>query len=97
MLDFIETFEPTAPEPQPEAPEGGRFALIAKAIEEIRPRLQRDGGDCHLLSVEGNVVKVKMTGACVGCQLAFLTVNGIQAKLIERLGFLVRVVPVPGA
>ena len=38
-----------------------------------------------------------MSGACVGCQLAFVTVHGIQAKLIERLGFPVRVVPVPGA
>lgn len=97
MLDFAEQIETTAPELQPETTEGGRFKLVARAIDEIRPRLQRDGGDCHLVSVEGNVVKVRMSGACAGCQLAFMTVHGIQAKLIEKLGFLVRVVPMPSA
>jgi len=97
MLDFSENFETAAPELQPEAGEDERFRLVAKALDELRPRLQRDGGDCHLVCVEGNLVKVRMSGACVGCQLAFVTVHGIQAKLIERLGFPVRVVPVPGA
>ncbi|MGO9487214.1 MAG: NifU family protein [Rhodomicrobium sp.] len=96
MLDFAEQFE-TTPELQPETAEDARFKQVADALAGIRPRLQRDGGDCHLVSVEGNVVKVKMSGACVGCQLAFVTVHGIQAKLIEKLGFPVRVVPVPGA
>ncbi len=94
MLDFAETFESTAPELEAEAAEDAHFKRVAKAIDEIRPRLQRDGGDCRLVSVEGNVIKVSMTGACAGCQLAFLTVHGIQAKLVEKLGFPVRVLPV---
>jgi Fe-S cluster biogenesis protein NfuA len=97
MLDFVETFEAAAPEAQPEAVEDARFAEVEEALAEIRPRLQRDGGDCRLVSVEGNLVKVKMSGACAGCQLAFMTVHGIQAKLTEKLGRLVRVIPVAGA
>jgi NifU-like protein len=35
-----------------------------------------------------------MTGACAGCQLASMTVLGVRMKLIEKLGFPVKVVPV---
>ncbi len=47
MLDFVETFEATVPELQPEAIEDPRFAEVEEALAEIRPRLQRDGGDCR--------------------------------------------------
>ena len=96
MLEITEPFEAT-PDVEAEAAGDARHRVIACAIEELRPHLQRDGGDCRLLGVEGNLVKVRMSGACSGCQLAFLTVRGLQVKLIEKLGFPVRVVPVPGA
>jgi NifU-like protein len=96
MLDIAEPFEAT-PDVEAEAACDARHQAVAQAIEELRPHLQRDGGDCHLVGVEDNLVKVRMSGACAGCQLAFLTVRGLQVKLIEKLGFPVRVVPVPGA
>ncbi len=96
MLDFAEQIETTALEFQPETREEARFRLVAGAIAELRPRLQRDGGDCHLVSVEGNLVRVRMAGACIGCQLASVTIHGIQEKLIAKLGFPLRVVPVLG-
>jgi Fe-S cluster biogenesis protein NfuA len=81
---------------QPATEEPERVKIIRAAIEEIRPNLQRDGGDCVLLSVEGNKVMVKLTGACVFCKLAGMTLEGIQSRVVEKLGELVRVVPVPG-
>ncbi|MCI4677102.1 NifU family protein [Rhodoblastus acidophilus] len=77
------------------APESERIRLIREAIEEVRPALKRDGGDCELISVEGNKVNVRLTGACVFCKLASATLEGIQAKVVEALGEFVRVVPVP--
>jgi Fe-S cluster biogenesis protein NfuA len=74
-----------------------RIALIRAAIDEIRPSLQKDGGDCELIEVEGNKVKVKMTGACVFCSLAAATMDGIQAKIVEKTGELMRLVPVASA
>ncbi len=71
-----------------------RLAAIEAALADLRPRLQADGGDCCLVGVEGDVVRVKMTGACVGCQMASMTVMGVRMKLIEKLGFPVKVVPV---
>ena len=70
------------------------IAAIEAALTELRPRLQADGGDCCLVGVEGDVVRVRMTGACAGCQLASMTVLGVRMKLIEKLGFPVKVVPV---
>jgi Fe-S cluster biogenesis protein NfuA len=77
------------------APEAERLRRIRDVIEEIRPNLRRDGGDCELISVEGNKINVKLTGACVFCKLASATLEGIQAKMVETLGEFVRVIPVP--
>jgi NifU-like protein len=72
-----------------------RIRAIEAAIEEIRPHLRADGGDCDLVDVDGDRVLVKLSGACVGCQLASVTVSGIQERLIARLGTSCRVIPVP--
>jgi len=71
-----------------------KIRIIEAAIEELRPYLKRDGGDCELVDLDGDRVLVKLSGACVGCQMASVTVNGIQEKLIEKLGQPVRVIPV---
>ncbi len=74
-----------------------REAIIRAVIEEVRPNLKRDGGDCELVEIDGNKVMVKMTGACVFCKLASETIEGIQSKIVERLGELVRLIPVAGS
>jgi Fe-S cluster biogenesis protein NfuA len=76
-------------------PEAQRLQLINEVIAEVRPNLVRDGGDCQLISVDGNKINVRLTGACVFCKLASATLEGIQAKMIEKLGEFVRVIPVP--
>lgn len=68
--------------------------IIEAAIEEIRPFLKRDGGDCQLVDVEGNTIYVKLTGACVGCHMASVTIGGVQERLIAMLGVPLRVIPV---
>ncbi|MBC7103301.1 MAG: NifU family protein [Parvibaculum sp.] len=74
-----------------------RLRLIQEAIEEIRPNLRRDGGDCELVEVDGNRVMVRLSGACVFCKLSSATLEGIQARIVEKLGELVRLIPVAGA
>jgi Fe-S cluster biogenesis protein NfuA len=76
------------------AKDAERMALIRAAIDEIRPSLQKDGGDCELIEIEGNKVKVKLTGACIMCSLSAATLDGIQAKIVEKTGELMRLVPV---
>jgi NifU-like protein len=72
-----------------------RMRAIESAIEELRPHLRADGGDCDLVDVDGDRVLVRLSGACVGCQLASVTVSGIQERLAARLGTPCRVIPVP--
>lgn len=78
-------------------PVNERERIIRAVIEEVRPNLKRDGGDCELIEIDGNKIMVKLTGACVFCKLASATIEGIQARMIEKLGEFVRLIPVAGA
>lgn len=71
-----------------------KIKLIEAAIEDLRPYLQRDGGDCQLVDVEDNRVLVKLTGACIDCQMASVTISGVQERLVQKLGMPLRVIPV---
>jgi Fe-S cluster biogenesis protein NfuA len=74
-----------------------RERIVRAVIEEVRPNLKRDGGDCELVEIDGNKVMVRLAGACIFCKLASATLEGIQARMIERLGEFVRLIPVAGA
>lgn len=71
-----------------------KIKLIEQAVEELRPHLRQDGGDCELVDVDGNYVMVKLSGACVDCQMASVTIAGVQERLVQKLGLPLRVVPV---
>jgi len=82
---------------EPDVAADASFAAVRETIEAFRPALRADGGDCELLRVEGNVVTVRMTGACVLCRFAGATISGLQERLIERLGRPMRIATVrPG-
>lgn len=60
---------------------------IEKAIEDIRPYLQADGGDVELVDVSSNgVVKVKLTGACGGCPMSQITLTqGVERAIKKKV------------
>jgi NifU-like protein len=62
-----------------------KINLIQETLEkEIRPELQKDGGDIELIDVDGNNVIVALRGHCVGCPGAEYTIKlGVQGKLRE--------------
>ena len=50
--------------------------------EEIRPYLQNDGGDLHVLGLDGNTLSVHYQGACGTCPSSISgTLRGIQNML----------------
>lgn len=59
---------------------------IIAALEEIRPYLQRDGGDVEFVDyTEDKVVLVRLQGHCAGCPYSQMTIkNGIQEILQEQ-------------
>ncbi len=100
-------FDPEAttwPEPIPSetipAPTTGRLTnlqrikKIEEVIESVRPALQADRGDIELVDVDGNKIMVHLVGACAGCQMAGMTLGGVQQQLMEALGEFVQVIPV---
>jgi len=56
---------------------------VEKALEEIRPFLQSDGGDIKLVSIENdNQVTVQLQGACVGCSVNQMTLkSGVEMTI----------------
>jgi NifU-like protein len=90
---FNATASAPAPAVRPKLGTLARIRRIEGAIEAIRPNLQRDRGDVELVEVDGKTVYVNMTGACAGCQMASVTIEGIQQRIVEDLGEFVRVLP----
>ena len=70
-----------------------RIKKIEQVLDSLRPSLMADGGDVELVEVIGNTAYVNMTGACNGCQMAAMTIAGIQQRLMEVLGEFIKVVP----
>jgi Fe-S cluster biogenesis protein NfuA len=60
---------------------------VQAVLDEIRPALQQDGGDCELVEVtDGGIVKLRLVGACAGCPMSTMTLKmGIEATLKERI------------
>ena len=60
---------------------------VEKALDEIRPNLQADGGDVELVDItEEGVVKVRLLGACAGCPMRQMTLtHGITAMLKKKV------------
>jgi len=67
---------------------------VIQALEEIRPFLQRDGGDISLIEIDEkeNTVKVQLEGNCVNCSINNMTLKvGVEmtikkyAPQIERV------------
>ena len=57
---------------------------IKEAIDEIRPFLQRDGGDVEFVDYDNGVVKVKLQGACNGCPGAQMTLKVVIEKILKE-------------
>jgi len=71
------------------------LAQIKEIIQDVRPGIQRDGGDIELASVVGDIIRVRLTGACTHCALAGQTLGGIRRLVLAKLGVPMRVLPVP--
>lgn len=67
---------------------------VQKALDEIRPFLQSDGGDISLISIEeDNSVKVRLEGNCVGCTVNQMTLkSGVEMTIKKHAPQIERVI-----
>jgi Rrf2 family protein len=56
---------------------------VEKALQDVRPALQADGGDIELVDVtEDGVVQVRLQGHCAGCPMSQMTLtHGVERHL----------------
>jgi Fe-S cluster biogenesis protein NfuA len=56
---------------------------VEKALEEIRPFLNSDGGDIRLISIEDDKhVTVRLEGACISCSVNHMTLRaGVETTI----------------
>ena len=60
---------------------------VEKALDQVKPALQADGGDIELVDVaDDGIVKVRLTGACHGCPMSQMTLQmGISRTLKKEV------------
>jgi len=58
--------------------------VLQKSLEQVRPYLQRDGGDVEFVRLTNDgIVEVRLTGSCVSCPMSLMTLRaGIERALM---------------
>lgn len=66
---------------------------VQAVLDQVRPMLQRDGGDVELVEVtDDGIVKVKLQGACGSCPMSTMTLKmGIEQAIKEQIPEIVEV------
>ena len=61
-------------------------AEVQRALDDVRPHLQADGGDVELIDIKDGIVKVKLKGHCAGCPMSQMTVKwGVENYLKKKI------------
>ncbi|RLN28559.1 nifU-like protein 1, chloroplastic [Panicum miliaceum] len=59
---------------------------VESVLDKVRPYLIADGGDVALHEIDGNVVRLKLQGACGSCPSSVTAMKmGIQRRLMENI------------
>ena len=58
--------------------------VLRKSLEQVRPYLQRDGGDVEFVRLtDDGIVEVRLTGSCVSCPMSLMTLRaGVERALM---------------
>ncbi|KAJ6342901.1 hypothetical protein OIU78_010761 [Salix suchowensis] len=65
---------------------------VESVLDEVRPYLISDGGNVALHEIDGNVVRLKLQGACSSCSASVMTMKmGIESRLMEKIPEIVAV------
>lgn len=60
---------------------------VIKALDDVRPYLQADGGDIEFINYsEDGVVEVKLVGACGHCPMSTMTLRaGVERAILRNV------------
>ena len=52
--------------------------------EDVRPMLQRDGGDLEIVDIKDHLVYTRFAGACAGCVGATMTLKTLVEGTLQK-------------
>jgi NifU-like protein len=62
-----------------------KIDLIRTTLErDVKPLLERDGGSCELVDLDGNTVYVRLAGHCDGCAFSTMTLAEVIEKKLRQ-------------
>merc|ERR1719436_2021662 len=68
---------------------------VETVLDEVRPYLRSDGGDCKIVEIDGPIVRLELQGSCSSCSSSAVTLKmGIERTLSERIPEIAEVVAV---
>lgn len=62
--------------------------------EEIKPMLYADGGNIEFVEYADGVLKVRLRGACAGCDFSKFTIEGIEKMMKEKITDIKKVISI---
>ncbi|CAA0833602.1 NifU-like protein 2- chloroplastic [Striga hermonthica] len=69
---------------------------VESVLDEVRPYLMADGGNVALHEIDGNIVRLKLQGACGSCPSSTMTMKmGIERRLMDKIPEIVAVESIP--
>merc|ERR1711972_698387 len=68
---------------------------VETVLDEVRPYLRSDGGDCKIVEIDGPIVRLELEGSCSSCSASSVTLKmGIERTLMQRIPEIIEVVAV---
>jgi Fe-S cluster biogenesis protein NfuA len=59
---------------------------IEKALDSVRPYLNKDGGDVKVVEVKNGIVTIEFQGNCSSCSMSNMTLKaGIEESIVKAV------------
>lgn len=57
---------------------------IEEGLQEIRPNIQMDGGDIHVVRFEDGVLYIRLEGSCVSCPTSVFNLISLVEETLRQ-------------
>jgi NifU-like protein len=86
IIDRVRSIKRSAPAPaKPRLTTIQKIDLIRRTLEtDVKPLLERDGGSCELVDLDGSTVYVRLSGHCAGCAFSSTTLTEVIEKKLRQ-------------
>jgi Fe-S cluster biogenesis protein NfuA len=66
--------------------EGDIRARVESCIDEIRPKIQNDGGDIEIVEIDlvQGILRVRLMGLCSACKFSSITLRGGLERVLRQ-------------